>query len=245
MRLYSKANLEVAKVVSQNPVDGALTGVHLAADGATVSGNGRTFMVVAPVDGEKVPFPFVGEEVNLPAMGVTIEKEIADTAYKNIPRQGKTPTYQHVALTRCDDAKVELTATDGRKEQRVGAPALDVEYPDYKAVLRNVERSAKVGRVCVSRKHLLTILEAMDKASSSASGEVDELLYIDFGKETDAMLLRSENFITGQRIIGVAAPMNTKGNWLEYDRWENTVFGKLVKTIKKIIKQLNQHVTKG
>ena len=218
--LFSKANLSVLAIASKDPAMRAMTGVHFADDGSTIGTNGKMLMAVEPVDPNRVHFPDVGE-VAEPVGGVTVPAEIVAQATKNLPAD-KRSSLQHVAMTRCDDRKVEFTSTDMTKEQRVaGAPMRD-KYPSWRDVLRKAKSEARSGSVCLNRGDLRQMLDALEKSCPDPGGESP--VFIEFGGEHDGIIMRSANYETGQHAVGFVMPLDTGGKWLKLSAWERRIF---------------------
>lgn len=235
--LLSKANLMVIGVAGQNPKQPGLHRVHVSPDGATVAANGQMFMAIGPTDESKLHFPDVGERPDVGSDGVGLSLEIAAQAIKNVPRD-KRPSLQHVAITRCDERKVELTTTDTVKEQRVSAAPMRGVFPEWRSIIRNADTKASVTRICVNRRDLMKLLDAFDKACGD--GE-DGPVFLTFGGPLDTMVLRGRNYGTRQQVIGIMAPADTGGQWLVKDDWEEDLLQereapKKVRKVRKVRK---------
>lgn len=213
--LFSRANLAVTKVASTDARDPALNCVHFTGDGATVASNGKCVMIVSPVDESNVHFPFDGEQSEPFAEGVSVELETIQQAIKNLPRDKRT-SLQHVAMTACGTRKVEFTTVDLRKEQRVASAPVKEEFPQWKTILRQARSKATAGRLCINRRDLMQLLDAMDQACPDP-GETP--LFIEFGGELDGLVLRCQNYETGQQSVGFIMPLNTDGRWLQDNDW--------------------------
>jgi hypothetical protein len=180
-------------------------------------------MAVSPLD-EAVGghLADLGEGAEPGEGGVTLEIDIVEQALKNIP--GSKPQSQFVGMTKNQGGKVELTSTDLRKEQRVAGRKKRDPFPDWASVLREAATNADVTRVCLDRRRLQALLKAVDDASGRADQEA--VVYIEVGGDTDAVLLRAENRVTGQRVVGMMSPMQTRGKWLRPSAWERRVLGR-------------------
>jgi hypothetical protein len=198
-----------------------LNAVHFAENGATVASDGFVMMAVGPVDEEHVSFPDVGEQAAPSAGGVSVDLDIVNQAFKNLPKKGKRASLQNTAMTRCA-AKVEFTTTDLKKEQRVAGKFVQGVFPAWTDILRRAQSACGVGRVCLRRRQLITLLEAMDNAAGD-SGDKGPV-FIEFGGEGDTVMLRTQNHATGQHVIGVVQPLGVDGHWIEQDDWERSIF---------------------
>jgi len=230
MTLYSRANLTVAEVASRDEFDRGLCGVWLDPDGSTAAGDGRSgFMAVSPA-GEVQGFPDVGEQVEVgEGGGKVLSVKFVKEATKNLPRD-KRIALQHAAMTKCasDGRKVELTCVSAEGvERRIAAFPKRDAYPDWREVMRGAVREGGV-RVCVNRRHLIDMLQAMERACPDR-GDVNPV-FLEIGK---GVVMRSTNHDTGQRAVGCLSSYNTKGKWLERSEWEKGVFGRKVKKLKR------------
>ena len=220
--IYSQANLKVVDVASRDPHRRALNAVHFAEDGSTVAADGRSLLAVSPINPDMVSFPDVGDQADPGEDGVSLDPITVEQALKNIPR-GK-PEIALAAMTRNSKGKVELTTTDLRQEQRVAGQRKREPFPDWKSTLRSAAAKATQTRICLDRKRLAALLKTLDEASGSRDQEA--VVYLELGGETDAIILRAENRMTGQRVVGMMTPMNTRGRWLRPTPWERGVLGR-------------------
>jgi hypothetical protein len=203
--------------------------VHIDADGSTVASNGRVLLAVGPVDASRVQMPGVGQAAP-GGLGVNVPPKTIDIAVRNIPKDRNAP--QGVAITQCDDDAIELTTQSSTETQRVSARPVKIRFPDWRSVLQNVKRAVSMTpdrRICFSRKDALDILTAIDHAA----GIGDEgIVFMEFGSESDAILIRAYSTINGkQRIIGIIKPM-VAGEWLALSTWERVVFSLFAKMPK-------------
>lgn len=230
MILYSKANLTVVDVAAKphGRVPG-LNCVHFSPDGATVAADGQVFLAVEPANAGQVHFPDVGGDASIGPEGVNVPSDIVHRVRRNIPRD-KRVSLQHCAMTR-NDEKVEFTTTDQRKEQRVACSPVQGEYPRWKSVLRKARQKADRGRICVNRRALRSLLEAMDAACPDKAG--DHAIFIEVGGERDSLVLRAVNHETGQHAVGMVSPLDTGGRWLKPSKWEQGVLKISVKRRKR------------
>ena len=238
--LFSKANLAVTKVASDDPKDASLNCVHFTVDGATVASNGKCIMAVSPVNEDNVHFPFDGAQAEPFAEGVSVELDIVDQAVRNLPRD-KRMSLQHVAMTRCDNLKVEFTTVDMRKEQRVAGAPVREEFPQWKTIMREARARAVHGRLCINRRDLMQLLDAMDQACPDP-GEAP--LFIELGGELDGIILRSQNYETAQQAIGFIMPLNTNGKWLGENAWVDATLG-IVRSAITAMTKVVRRVVKG
>lgn len=206
--LFSKANLQVAAVASTNPYDGALNGVRFDPDGATVASNGNGLLAVGPAKAE-THFPDVGPQATPGAQGIVLPIELVTKAESIIPKD-KRISLQHIAMTVGQEpGQTEFTSVDKTgMRQRVALRPKNERYPEWKKVVaKALERADGVGalRVCVSRKTLLGVLQALVDACPDAG---DAPIFLEIGS---GIVMRATNRQTNQRVIGVAASYATNG----------------------------------
>jgi len=218
--LFSRANLAVAKIAAKGSAKRVLNGVHFSEDGSTVAANGRMVLAVGPVDASRVKFPDLGGDASPGAEGVTVETEVVDQAVKNLPRD-RTPSAQHVMMTECG-GKVELTTVSRTREQRVAGRPVPDRFPSWRDVIRKAKRSASSGRVCLNRRDLIQMLEAVDSACPDKGSE--NPVFVEFGGEKDGIVVRSLNYDTGQQAVGFVMPLDTGGKWLPQNGWVKRLF---------------------
>lgn len=78
----------------------------------------------------------------------------------------------------------------------------------------------------------MDMLEAM-KAACPDHGGINPL-FIEIGSGESGIVLRGMNLLTRQHAVGAIGVMDTKGQWLERDGWERSVFDSGPKLIKKV-----------
>jgi hypothetical protein len=219
--LYSRANLLVARVASDNPYDGALHGVALERDGGTVASNGRVILAVGPA-GAGVQFPDVGERASV-GEGVVLRPELVEEALKIIPKD-KRLSLQHVALTVArDPSKVEFCTIDkAGKERRIADLPKKERFPDWRKVAAKARGSVPKAKVCLARRDLVLLLRTMEEAAPDAGN--DAKVFLEVGGEGGGLVLRTVNRATGQHVLGVASGVRLEGGaWLPCDTWEGDV----------------------
>lgn len=234
--LFSRGNLMVAKVASENPMDAGINCVHLEPDGSTVAANGKIVMAVGPVDESKIHFPDVGPQATPPSRGLSLPLDLVDDAIKNLPKD-KLVSLQHVALTQNkDERKVELTCTDRQRERRVAGAPKPEPYNDWRKIFRRFS-GGEPTKVCVDRKDMIHLLQAMESACPDKGNENPVLLEI--SPDGKGIVLRCMNKETGQRAIGCITAYNTNGSWTPKNSWEQTVF-EVPPTAKPLVKVIRR-----
>jgi len=239
--IISKANLEVGRVASRDAFDRGLNGVKVESDGSTVAGNGRVVMAVGPVDyEERLHWPdSAGDMYEVGAMGRIIPLEAITKAKKGLTRD-KRMIFQHVALTSVkDENRIGLTSVNPRGDATTNSCIpKKVPFPDWKGVVQEVRGDVGEGlRVCVNRKDLRMLLEAMEAACPDKGGI--NPVFIEIGTEEKGVVLRCANLETRQHAVGVIRIFDTRGKWLERDSWEKKVFA-VAGVIRKVVKKVRR-----
>jgi hypothetical protein len=127
-------------------------------------------------------------------------------------------------MTRCDVNAVELLTTDGVTTQKVLGRPVRHRFPRWREVLRQAAQRTKRARVCVDRRSLIAVLQALDKACPDKGGY--NPVYIEIGGEDDSILLTAENYENGQRAVAVVSPLRVLGSWLTPDVWLRKLLGR-------------------
>jgi len=226
--IFSRANLVCADIASKDPKQVAMNCVHVAEDGTTIGLDGHIMLVVEPMDRSLVKIPPAGEEQLVDGGRVNIPLSVLGKAFRNMPK-GKVAS-EFVALTR-NDAKVQLTTFNMREEEHVVGPAERRSFIDWKYVVRNALTRKRKARVCLNRTKLMELLKAIDSACPDRGGE--KIVFIDVADETSEVMIRSINYGTGQHVLGVIKPINTRGQWLNPNRWERSLRGSKGKAKKR------------
>ncbi len=220
--IYSKANLTVVEAASGDSSRPALNSVHFAEDGSTVAADGMAMLAVEPVNRERVPFPDLGEEADPGQGGLSLPPDIVQKAIRNLPKSSR-PEMQYALMTRIRDGKAELATTDLNEEQRIAGRVRRERFPHWQGILASAAANT-TSRVCVDRRRLAALLRTLDDACGSK--EPDAPVFIEIGGEKDAIIIRSVNRMTGQRVVGMLAPLATGGRWLKLSIWERLVLGR-------------------
>lgn len=228
--LFSKGNLLVSMIASNDPHAVGLNCIRLNPDGSTVAANGNMIMAVGPVNEAAIHFPDVGERSHPGEKGSSVPLELVDKALKNLPKD-KRLALQHIALTKNRDfRKVEFTAFDMQHEQRVAGLPKQEPFPPWQDSIRRAKGSGGT-QICLNRSNLIELLKAISEACPDKSGE--NPIYIEVNPDpTIGMILRSVNRETGQRAVAAINTYDTKGQWLPDDEWEKTVFRSSAKVVK-------------
>lgn len=228
----SRANLMVKHCASTDAKQPALNRVHVEEDGSTVAANeNNMLMAVSPVVPEMEElFPMVddndGVDVGLPSGGVGLSLTLVNDVEKSMPRDRRV-SLQQAQMLRCDDDVVEMLTTNGVKKMKPSGMPMRGRFPQWKKSVRKAKQKADRGRVCVNGKHLKALLEAMLKACPDR-GNFNPV-WIEFGDENSPLVLRGINTETAQHALGIIAPLDTGGEWVEPSKWEQKLGRKPVR----------------
>lgn len=235
--LLSKANLTAKELASGDEFDQGLNGLRIEPDGATVGGSRRGMMVVSPVE-RRVPLPtgVDEDETDVGEGGLVLELGHVEKICKAMPRD-KRNELQHVALTSGKDTrKVEVACWDRTTAHRIASPAkMSRGYPDWRpAVTRVVPEpdTDNATRVCVDRRELIHALKALGDACPDKGDWSPVWLQA----SSAGVLLRAQNYMTGQTAMAVVLPHERVGGWLDWSTWERRIWG-AVKTVKKRLRR--------
>lgn len=228
--IFSKANCTVVKVASKDGHDNALNGVKFEPDGTTIGSNGNTLLVVSPANKDKANFPpEAGDEFDIDSRGLVLPIDVVEKVSKQISRKGKL-SYQYIGLTKVkDEARVGCTSVDelGNPNTYAALPKNE-EYPPWENMLRGLRGGV---RICLNRKDLIDLLSAIEAACPDKGGI--NPLFIELDPDGRGLLLRCINYDTQQHVIGGINKYDTKGKWLDFNKWEL----KLFKLIRKVVKK--------
>lgn len=222
--LFSKQSLAVRHAASTDKADPALHRVQLEHDGSAVAadvnaGGAKMVLAVSPVDPERAEYFPPNDEPNVdpPAGGVGVPPSMAATVVGGMPT-GKHPALQFAQLTRCDRTGVELYTTNGVTGTKRSAPPARRPFPKWRGLLAAARTAATRGRVCVDRRALIRLLQAMERACPDPGNYSP--VWIEFGGEEDAICLRGENSTAKQVAVGIVTPLRVTGEWPEETEWE-------------------------
>lgn len=224
MTLLTRASLTASKVAARDAgADRKHTQLHIEDDGAAVATNGRILLAVGPAPKPGEAWPAFENAEDVPEGGVGLTLDQVQELLRNLPKGdlGLELGYAQMVKPRAPDG-VAFVTTDLKQTRTNEAKKATARFPEWQAALRKVDRNAGAGQMCLHRRDLIQLLQAMEEASPDS----DSAVFIQFGDDTDAMLLRSVNYQTGQHVVGMIVPLDTDGDWLRKDDWELKVFEK-------------------
>jgi len=222
---YSRYNFAVRHAASKHPNVPEFYRIQLEQDGCSVAADGQYVLAVGPIDAERASkFPSGDHpEVDPPPEGIGISPKLAATVDRGI--SSKHAALQFAQLTRCDDLRVEMMTTDAIGYTLHGDPPARRRFADWRAAVAAVRGRAGVGRVVLELNGLIRVLTAVREATRDIGKQVP--LYIEFGGQDDAVVIRTHNYVGNQRVLGLATPLRLPEGmtWLEPDDWERSIGG--------------------
>lgn len=188
------------------------------------------FMAVEPITYQDKIQNLYGEIGEVGSDGLVLPLDTVERALKLMPKT--SAVLKHVALTKVG-ARMGFTSLDAKGDPTTNAGLAKREpYPDWRGIFRKVRGMGEGVRICISRKDLIQLLDAMEAACPDRSGYSP--VFIEVSEDGSGLVLRSVNAETGQRVVGVVSTIETKGQWLSRNVWERILFG-----VKAIAKGLN------
>lgn len=193
--IIGRAHLVLEKVVDDNGV------LQFNSDGSALASNKKVFVALEGVSEairEKLTVLPGGD---LSQERISVTPETAREILKNVP---KDRTYsgllEHVDVAVGADDAVVVECTDGKRSRKLKFKQRG-RYSDQGAVLRHLYRVLDEGEftLCLNRKRLLLMLEAMDKAAEDTSGEAP--VWIGISKRGD-VALRGFDYKMGRAVLG-------------------------------------------
>lgn len=173
---------------------------QLNRDGSSVASNKKGIVAVEGVRRTK-GVPLEGGELGVDSVAIT--RETAKSILSDVPRDRKFKgLLEHADIRAVDPGSGELRieTTDGKRSKIVKARGLERAMVNMGKLMGNVLRAMRRGNViCLNRKRLIALLEAMDKSAEDTSGESAVWISIE---KTGNIGLKTINYITGQRIYG-------------------------------------------
>lgn len=223
--LLSKANLLIIQVASTDANRAELTGLRIEADGSTVASNGFILLAVEPLAAaEATPTRVVG--AGMLEAGVTVYREDVAEVLRALPKELEM---QVAAVRERADGFIEFTTRNRRQERKVAGRPLSRLYHRWRDILRGAFGAARAYgiRLAVSRAQLLALVNCVNAACPDPSGTAP--IFLEIAGETEPVIVRSINYQTGQRVVGMFYPVKAGDNWLPYSRWEARLFATLEK----------------
>lgn len=210
MRLYSKANLEVAAMAHKGQHRYALRGIYLAGDGSTVASDGRRMMIVTAAQDDVTDYPVVAgldptEEHR--EDGSILPLDALAEIRKALPSRKAAcgrPVLQRVALDETATAGngiIRLVTTDLASTRVMEYTKLDGFFPPINGCIPAPEDA--VARITIGARALSELLLAVAKALDGHTWEADGLVTIDVPKPGGGLSIRGRNVETGQDVTGV------------------------------------------
>jgi len=239
--IFSKANLLVSRAASVKGGRRALRGVRIEKDGTTVATDGTTIVAVEPANPELVTLPsqLIGTRVILGESGMVLPVDMFTKTLKALSKDRRL-SLQHASLVRTSDpGKVGLVSLDAAGNTSIVQDSpLQLEYPDWRSSLIQSKDEEYILRVCVNRKAFLDLISLVDEMCSTTPN-----IFLEIDIRRNTIVFRGVNSQTGQRVIGACPALDTAGQWLPKNAWEQVVLSPPgTGDAKKVPDQQKSHV---
>jgi len=228
--LYTIANLLVGGVADKK---GSLSCVFLDEDGSTFATDRMCLVIVEPCKTKDEEFRVAGvKPVEVRDGGVAVPANLVADTIKGIAKQPMRRAHANAALTQCGPVVELATTKDGISATKNSATRVRSALPKVRQFLR--DSGNKKASVCVSLKRLKKIVDTFDKM---CGGDDTQPVFVELGEEEDPISLRTQSYLTGQRVMGVVTALQVD-EWLKLNKWERGLLNKGVKQ-KKVMKRRN------
>ncbi len=223
--LYSPANLLAVGVADKK---GALNCVFLAEDGSTFATDRMCLVVVEPCKStEEFRAPGV-EPIDVRENGIAVPAKLVADTLRVLPKQPMRQVHKNAALTRCDAVIEFSTTSDGVAVKRNSSTRARTGLPKVKSFLQQTSGEEKA-EVCVNLKRLKKLVDTLDKM---CGGDDSQPLFLEVGGEHDPVVVRTQSYLTGQRLIGALTALDVERR-LKHNKWERKLYDEGVVTKKK------------
>ena len=214
--IYNRTHLQLEHVVDDNGI------LQLNGDGSAMASNKKVFIALAPVEPEIKQRLTVLEESDLNAERVSITPETAKEVLKNVPKDRKFGgLLEHVEVRDTGGEEVAVKMVDGKRSRLFNFKKRG-RFSEQETVLKYIYRiidSDSVLTLCLNRKRLLSLLEAMDKVSEDVSGEAPVWLSV---SEKGDISIRGWDFKYGRAVLGfMSANKGREAEKPPRSDWEN------------------------
>jgi len=200
--IINRKHLLLERVVSD---DGML---QLNRDGSAVATNKKVFMAVEGVGyKERVNVPLKGEELGMEA--VSMSDGTAREILKNVPRDKLfRGILEHLDVTVEGEGDFTAETTDGRRSRTIHCRAAGRRMDPKPMVSRILGVLDRGTVLCLNRKRLLLLLEAMERVAEDATEESP--VWIGLGEGGD-VALRCLDWATGRSVLGYMSAYREEG----------------------------------
>lgn len=230
--IISKAALGVAVVAAKDSAVPMLGYVRFETDGSIIAAARNMIVVVGPVPEEvRKEVPLYRRETPVSAgfciTGETVKK--VSTAIGVDKLFGGRLEFADVTAPD-SQGRCIFTLHDGRREQKIEARArIEKEWVPWRDIVKEA-LSGRRGtlavegeRTILNRVRLRMMLDVIDKAAPDRGGG-ESPAYLEFTGKDD-IIVRSVNYVTGQRVIGVMTSYKGGvGVWLKESDWERRLY---------------------
>jgi len=217
--ILNKSSLLIVGLCTADKNISVLNTVRIEPDGTTVAANGRTLLLVSPLNDEvKKQVPLRETEKSL-GDGVTLSADGVNEVLKLLPRDtlfGGLLEHCNVEESVEDSHSVAVEVTDGKRKKILYCPKYRGQFLEYKEAVKESLNKKVVYRTILNRKRLSLLLKVIDQVCPDSTGESP--VFIEFAEDGE-LIIKGINYRTGQRAIGFMS--NYRGNWLEESPWEN------------------------
>lgn len=233
--IVSKNALQVVHTTAAEKGIPILDNVHIDSDGSVVGSNRESVVVVSPLDEKFKKELVIQEEISeeLSLSGETIRDIIkfigTDKKFKGL--------LDHTDIKRVDNYTGQAVCHDGKRSKVIQTKVYPHPYYDYKSLIQNVfEKRSKV-RLVLNRKRFLNLLQTINKICGD-SGDFSAI-FLEFTENND-LIVRAENNVSKQRVIGVSRGFKTD-KWMRLSKWEEELTGGL-KFVRKRTKAKKEKI---
>jgi hypothetical protein len=192
--IISRNHLALERVVDDNGV------LQFNEDGSALASNKKVVMVLAPVEDEiKERLTILKDDGESERISIT--PDTAKEILKNVPKDKKfNGLLEHVSIRGNDSMSVNVEMTDGKRSRKMLFKRRERET-DEKSVLKHMYSMIDQSNInmCLNRKRLLLMLEAMDKVCEDVSGESPVWISVTEGGD---ITVRGWDFKYGRPVLG-------------------------------------------
>lgn len=221
--LFTIANLLASGIADKN---GALACLFIGEDGTTFATDRKALIVVEPCGVSADGFKASGvTPCDVKEGGVAVPVDTVKEVVKDLPKQPLREIHKTAALTKCEATIQFATTADGVAVKKNSVVRARTALPDIKGFLRSAgSTDGPQARVCVSLKRLKKIIDTLDK---QCGGDDRQPIYIELGSEDSPVRLRTQSYLTGQRLLAVLTSVEVDAEaWLKPNKWERRLLDK-------------------
>jgi hypothetical protein len=220
--ILSKSSLLISSLARKDASIPGLDCIRLEKDGTAIAASKNIVLAIEGVNTEATKnLPFE----NTAPLEVTITTETAQRIASAI---GSDSTFGgRLEYTDVYDKGVKLcfnVCDDKNRKSTIEGTKVHYPWINWRAIFRHGARRDNK-KVIINRARLDILLSVLKQIAPDKGGESP--LYIEF-TEDNYLIVRSVNYVTGQRIIAIVT--NYFGTWPEYNAWELSIVKPLSRT---------------